>query len=92
MIDNCLIFIPSKRISPELTSAKREIKSNSVDFPAPDSPTKATTCPFFIVRFISFNTFSELFCFIKALPRREREPRSQRYPLQLLCSRSGYAR
>ena len=60
-IDNCLMFVSSKKISPELTSAKREIKSSSVDFPAPDSPTKATTCPFFIVRFMSFNTFSELF-------------------------------
>ena len=35
------MFFPPRRISPELTSQKREIKLQKVVFPEPDGPTIA---------------------------------------------------
>ena len=54
------ISMPSMRMLPLSTSMKRGIRSTKVDLPPPDLPTKASVCPFFSLKLISFRTGSEL--------------------------------
>src|SRR6266545_7568164 len=82
-LSSAVTFCPSKVTSPDVGSIRRRMQRPVVDLPQPDSPTRPSVSPFWIVNEMSSTAWT------RATSREKSPPRIGKYFLRFLTLSSG---